>query len=61
MFIYIVGILYENEWKDFNEIVLMKYLMRVYKMKCFYWNEEIEKWLGDGCVVSVKDNECFIG
>ena len=52
---YIVGVFYENKLEkptNQNETVLMKYSMRVYKTKCLYWNEEREKWMGDGCEVS---------
>lgn len=54
---YIVGILYENGKEDrpknTNETVQIKYAIRIYKTKCLYWNERMEKWMGNGCVVSL--------
>ena len=54
---YIIGIWYdrakEEKPRNTNETSLMKYSIRVYKTKCLYWNERMETWMGDGCVVSL--------
>ena len=53
---YFIGIWYEGGKEDMinnNETAVMKYSIRVYKSKCLYWNKEKERWMGDGCVVSV--------
>ena len=54
---YVIGIWYdhatEEKPRNTNETALMKYSIRVYKTKCLYWNEKMETWMGDGCVVSL--------
>lgn len=56
-FTYIIGIWYEDgkeeKQRHADETVQMKYSIRVYQSKCLYWNESTEKWMGDGCVVSI--------
>ena len=43
----------EYEKRSCNNSVLVSYLLRIYKSKCLYWNEEEDRWKGDGCYVSL--------